>query len=429
MNKRATVIIGAGAILDFDFADLVVPSTSNITDIVSKLTVRGLNSEESNIIRTIYCELKNKINEIPLRRGLSLPRFQHQINFEELFFVIEQLCAINGISKKENLIPSASPLWGYLVEQISSIQYPTIEYYQAQCAIIDKIMNIILDYDSKFNDNADYEKWYRLFWMGRPSQWDIFTFNYDTTVESSLGSFEDGFEDAKDDKMEYERFNPNKLYKNASRVSTLHHLHGCINYSELNPSQFAFVHSHRDMYKLHNSKDYQVQFCVQSPPNNQAYEQFVNSPIIIGQRKLDKLIYLPFSIYHANMVNKIIENPNLLIIGYSFGDLYANQLIERHKLIHGDNQRVVLIDKLPGYITNSRELYRHIENCLSGGLKLFLRRQFDYKITADFKINGLNIKDYTSPIYSDDGHTIMFINGFKNSISLHKDLIYSTLRI
>ena len=129
------------------------------------------------------------------------------------------------------------------------------------------------------------------------------------------------------------------------------------------------------------------------------------------------------------MVNKIIENPNLLIIGYSFGDLYANQLIERHKLIHGDNQRIVLIDKFPSYITNPRELYRHIENCLSGGLRQFLLRQFDYKTTADFKINGLNINDYTSPIYSDDRHAIMFINGFKNAISLHKDLIYSTLRI
>ena len=429
MDKRVTVIIGAGAILDFDFTDLVVPSTSNITDIVSKLTVQGLNSEVSNIIQAVYCELQNRINEIPLRRGLTLPRFQHSINFEELFFVIEQLYAINGISKKENLIPSASPLWGYLVEQIPLIQYPTTEYYRAPRAIVDKIMEIILDYDSKFKDNTDYEKWYRQFWRERVSQWDIFTFNYDTTIESSLGSFEDGFEDAKDNKMEYERFNPNKLYKNASRASTLHHLHGCINYSELNPSQFAFVHSHRDMYKLHNSERYQDMSSVQSPPNNQAYEQYVNSPIIIGQRKLDKQIYLPFSVYHANMVNKIIENPNLLIIGYSFGDLYANQLIERHKLIHGDNQRIVLIDKFPSYITNPRELYRHIENCLSGGLRQFLLRQFDYKTTSDFKINGLNINDYTLPIYSDDGHAIMFINGFKNAISLHKDLIYSTLRI
>ena len=44
---------------------------------------------------------------------------------------------------------------------------------------------------------------------------------------------------------------------------------------------------------------------VQSNPYNQANERYFNSPIIIGLRKLDKLTFLPFSVYHANLVNNV----------------------------------------------------------------------------------------------------------------------------
>ena len=36
-----------------------------------------------------------------------------------------------------------------------------------------------------------------------------------------------------------------------------------------------------------------------------------------------------------------------MIAGYSFGDLYVNQIIERMELIHGNSKRVVLIDWWP----------------------------------------------------------------------------------
>ena len=117
-----------------------------------------------------------------------------------------------------------------------------------------------------------------------------------------------------------------------------------------------------------------------------------------------------------------------MIVGYSFGDLYANQLIERHKLIHGDNQRIVLIDKFPTYIETKANLYRHIEDNLSGGLKMFLRRQLNYKLTPDFKIVGLDIAEYDSPIFSEDKRTLMFISGFKAAVK-HSELIYNFLRL
>jgi hypothetical protein len=425
MSNRTTVIIGAGAVLDFDFEGITFPSTSNITNIVSKLIVQGLDSSQSNIIPTIFNELNSRVNEVYIRRGL--PMLNYSVNFEELFFAIECLSSINNIYNNENLVPNASPLWGYLVEQIS-VRYPSIEYQRALIKIIYTIIGIIKEYDTKFCNDVRYETWYRNFWRDKLNKWDIFTFNYDTTVENSLKLYEDGFELADDTEREYEHFVPSKLYANNERHSTIHHLHGCIYYSELNPRQYEFEHSHRDMYKLHNPNDAILKIGIPSSPSTQAYERYVNSPIIIGQRKLDKQIYLPFSIYHANLANKILDNPNLLIVGYSFGDLYANQLIERHKLIHGDNQRIVLIDKFPTYIETKANLYRHIEDNLSGGLKMFLRRQFNYKLTPDFKIVGLDIAGYDSPIFSEDKRTLMFISGFKSAIK-HRELIYNFLRL
>ena len=147
MSNRTTVIIGAGAVLDFDFEGIAFPSTSNITSIVSKLIVQGLDSSQSNIIPTIFNELNSRVNEVYIRRGL--PMLNYSVNFEELFFAIECLSSINNIYNNENLVPNASPLWGYLVEQIS-VKYPSIEYQRALIKIIYTIIGIIKEYDTKF---------------------------------------------------------------------------------------------------------------------------------------------------------------------------------------------------------------------------------------------------------------------------------------
>lgn len=136
---------------------------------------------------------------------------------------------------------------------------------------------------------------------------------------------------------------------------------------------------------------------------------------------------MPYSIYHANLANKIIKNPNLLIVGYSFGDLYINQLIERHRLIHRTNQKVILIDKFPEYVESSTSLYKFLTHNVNGGMKNFLSRQLNYGISPELKIQGLNIKSHDLPIISDDQCTMLLINGFKSSAIEHHKEIYNFL--
>lgn len=428
MNQRTTVIIGAGAILDFNFDNIILPSTANITDIISKLTVHGLDNENSTIIPTIYAEINQIIKNINNR----YVKF-NDLNFEELYSIIEHLWSINVVSNKNTdygsriYSPRAIPLYGYFLNLQQNIDYPNIEYERALICIVRTIIDIIYQYNKRFQDNILVESWYRQFWSNRLNTWDIFTLNYDTTIENSLTEFEDGFESVPN--KDYEHFNPTKLYNNAKLLSTIHHLHGCINYAEFNPVEFEFEHSNRDMYKLANWNlellNKYLDF--QSPPSNQTYSQYINSPIIVGQRKLDKLIYLPYSIYHANLANKIIKNPNLLIVGYSFGDLYINQLIERHRLIHRTNQKVILIDKFPEYVESSTSLYKFLTHNVNGGMKNFLSRQLNYGISPELKIQGLNIKSHDLPIISDDQCTMLLINGFKSSAIEHHKEIYNFL--
>lgn len=416
MTHRTTVIIGAGAILDFNFDTITFPSTSNITNIISKLKIEGLYDKESNIISTIY----SAVNQI-IEKSSNIT-----INFEELYSLLEHLWTINTISNKNTdygsriYSPRAIPLYGHFVDLQKHIDFPDIEYERALIHIIMTVTNIINQYNQKFEENILYEGWYRQFWKNGVNKWDIFTLNYDTTIENSLTEYEDGFESVHN--TNYEHFNPRKLYKNSKQLSTIHHLHGCINYVELNPIEFQFEHSNRDMYKLTNCNlelmNKYLDF--QCPPITQTHSQYINSPIIIGQRKLDKQTFLPYSIYHANLANKIIQNQNLLIIGYSFGDLYINQLIERHKLIHGKNQKVIIIDKFPEHINSHVDLYQFLTNKINGNMRNFLLRQFNFGITSDLKIRGLNIKSHDSPIYSEDQCTMLIINGFKSAATEHK---------
>ena len=90
MNQRTTVIIGAGAVLDFNYDDITFPSTANITDTISKLEIEGLYYKESKVISTLYSEINKIIDNSN----------NNKVNFEELYSLLEHLWTINTISNK-----------------------------------------------------------------------------------------------------------------------------------------------------------------------------------------------------------------------------------------------------------------------------------------------------------------------------------------
>lgn len=366
MSDRTTAILGAGTVLDFDFTGIEKPTTSNITKICKEQKIQDFNNEELYLIRHIYDKIVDVAKLEYKKHHYDVRSFSPNITFEDLFEVIETLYSYNSTWRHEHYPIS---IISALVK--SDLNFESIEYYNSLIAIVRTIINIVNAYDERFRINGR-ESWYKVFWKEFKGRLDVFNFNYDTTIETSLGEFNDGFVRFAPN---CDRFEPDILWNADDSISSVNHLHGCIFFADLNPSITENYYSHRDLYKLYSVKDVLTLLGHYWMPHNQVGDYIFYTPIITGLKKTDKICYMPHSIYHANLVKKIIENPSLLICGYSFGDLYANQILERHKLIHDKNQKVVIVDKWPDYVNDSNvRLYRYYMDHTSEGLKEFVAR-------------------------------------------------------
>ena len=366
MSDRTTAVLGAGSVLDFDFTGIEKPTTANITKICTEQKIQDFNNEDLYLIRHIYDKIVDVAKSEYKKLHPDVRNISPIITFEDIFEVIETLYSYNSTWRHEHYPIS---LISALVK--SDLNFESIEYYRSLIAIIKTIINIVDAYDRNFKFDGR-ELWYKHFWKSFKGKLDVFNFNYDTTIEASLGKYNDGFVEFT---PLYKRFEPKMLWKNVDDISTVNHIHGCILYTDANPKPAEFHYSHRDLYKYYNVEDVMSMLGRQWMPHNQVKDCIFYSPIITGLKKTDKICYMPHSIYHANLVKKIIENRSLLICGYSFGDLYSNQILERHKLIHDKNQRVVIVDKWPDYVNESTvSLYRYYMDNTSEGLKGFVSR-------------------------------------------------------
>lgn len=420
MNNRTIAILGAGAVLDFDFNGIEKPTTANITRICTEQKVQGLYVEEIDLIRQIYEKIETAVKTEYLRLHPAVRHYKSNLSFEDLFEVIETLYSYNNTWNHEHYPIS---LISALVN--SEIHFESIEYFRSMLAIVKTIVDIVDAYDKKFrSDNC--ELWYKHFWKSFNGQIDIFNFNYDTTIENSLEKYNDGFVGFTQD---YERFEPEVLWNADSATPTVNHLHGCILYADVNPKPVEFYYNHRDLYKFYSVEGWKSIFGYHWMPRNQVGDNIFYTPIVTGLKKTDKLCYMPHNIYHAHLVKKIIENPSLLICGYSFGDLYANQILERHKLIHNKNQRVVIIDKWPDYVNDENvSLYRYYMDHTSSGFKEFAARITEGGIApleTFRRFDHISNDCWQSP----NSSLRLYTRGMKNAVMNHADDILEFLNM
>ena len=423
--KRITTIVGAGAVLDFDYSynGNKKPTTAYITDSIKDLKVKRIDNSESDLICQVYKTVVKKMTSIYRKRGL---RKEYVLNFEELYFLIESLLSYTETDIGYFDPYGRAPLSALLSINEELVSYSHVEYSRALGAISGKITDIIDQYDMHFRKYPESEQWYRRFWQ-EESKFDIFSFNYDTTIEQSIGDYVDGFELIEDNPDGISSFNPNKLFQNAKGLSTIQHLHGCICYSGCKPIECDKTHSYRDMFKtkcVHDALNFAIGYYQED--KTQAREFYENSPILVGLRKLDKMTFMPSSIYHANLVCKLMQNQGLLIVGYSFGDLYVNQLLQRRLLMAGEDHRLVIIDSFPKYVNSALSLRSYIYDKMGKMLNFlepFLRFSFDDK----FKVQGVDFTSYDDPIYSEDHKCMLLICGFREAVERHSKTIMNFL--
>ena len=427
MGNGVTIIVGAGAVLDFDHKGLF-PSVKNITEEVLKLSIQKVAGGERPLLREINDYIVRKLNQVgrPEINRYNPP----QLNFESLLHVIEMCISYSSCWHKEFTSWPALPEFGTLIQPddfLKDIQ--TYEYIRAAYGLQKTVMSIINQYDAAFCADTSAEQWYRDFWISLSGRSNIFNLNYDNTIENSLGEYEDGFQPIKDGE-DYSRFSAKRYYENLRGVSTVAHLHGQILFSEAR--EYPLEYSIRDMVK---NRDYEIacknRIGRQQNPSNQAKEEYEHPDIVSGLRKTEKMTFTPNNVYLSDLTRKVIENNRLMIIGYSFGDLYLNEILGLGIAAHGDDFKVVIIDKYPSYINSYTSLFQHVAHRCNPQEFTFISRLAKDGLYIEIGQTEfpLIVGEYGEPVVSRNGKLMMCISGFKDAVVNHKDEIFDFLGI
>ena len=427
MNDAVTIIVGAGAVLDFDHKG-IFPSVKNITDEVLKLSIQKVDGGERLLLHELNKQIVEELKKVgrPEINRLNPP----QLNFESLLHVIEMCIAYSGCWHGEYVSWSALPEFGTLIqpdEFLKDIQ--TSDYIRAAFCLQTTVMNIVNQYDASFGEDTSTEKWYRDFWKSLSGRSNIFNLNYDNTIENSIGEYEDGFPPVKDGE-EYSRFSARRYYENRRGVSTIAHLHGQILFSEAR--SFPFEYSVRDMVKNRNYETAcKNRIGGQSYPSNQAKEEYVQPYIVSGSRKTEKMTFAPNNMYLSDLVRKVIENNRLMVVGYSFGDLYLNEILGLGMAAHGDDFKVVIIDKYPSYINSYTSLFQHVAHRCNPQAYTFVSRLVKDRLYVEIgqKEYPIVVEEYGEPMVSRNGKLMMCIGGFKDAVVNHKETILEFLGV
>jgi hypothetical protein len=410
-----TVFIGSGALIQIG-----APSTSELTRIV-KLKEQHFGG--------ISIPLINEISKI-----LDKYYAPYSCNFEDIFYVLEMLeTYLIGSYRNahQKFKPPFAPFVDlqalndifskYKAELEKFAVSPSLFISSAKSDLIKVIGGQIYQFNKKPIPN-----WFSSFWkkVAQTSTANIATLNYDCSLEQVLQSYNDGFEDTG---YGFYRFNPASLNNNNA---TILHLHGCILYgygSPPNKNEYLLIDNREDLSKFNKYEESVITWTPRWEHRAQTKDETIIGPIITGLRKTDKLIAYPYSFYYNWLTNSIIENGSLLIIGYSFGDIHFNSVLERILRLH-KNCKIVVID----YINFSRF------PCDNPGsfdgwpfdasdarveiFSKFLKTSAPLTTLTNYKIQKGH------PAVSDDGNTRIYLAGFKNAAENFGDDIIDFLK-
>lgn len=419
-NPRVTMIMGAGAVLDMNFpCGMVVPTTWNITEEVRKPYDDTFNKDTKiTIVNDIYEVLREKL---PADLNIWwVENSQPNIHFEILFHVLEQLKAYDSAWNVNNHNPHSFPYFAPFTS--ANFSFNSSDLYQVMPQFILRIMEIVNAYDVYFKYDNKNEDWYREFFKS-DFKWDVFNLNYDTTVEECLDKYEDGFEHIEGRTEAI--FRPQKLLLNSEKLSTINHIHGCVNYYYKNDANDDLFDTNiHDLYLYPSFNDVKCRLPGrgQSNPSSQNNEEYLAGPIITGLRKTEKLMCMPYDFYHANLYKAIVSSNALVIVGYSFGDLYINNLINRMHAVWKGAERIVVIDKWDGrrIMGYKNQLIKYLETLPKGEIEFLLMMSGCECIGQ--MVNEFIDPDIFHPKYSKNKSLMLITSGMKVASSIQDDI-------
>ena len=416
--------MGAGVPLGFQLPmEVTVPSTWNITTEVRKNYQSIFQDSPVTIVEDMYQHL---LANLPAPADPLAHNPQPYVHFELLFHVMEMYLSYANVWGGNNNNPDIYPVFAPFVSAAKQYDLNTLRSIMSDFIL--RIMDLVKGYDNYFSTNPPAEQWYRDFFQQAPWKWDVYNFNYDTTVEQSLVDYEDGFDNILG--QNYKQFLPQKLMSNPNSLSTVNHLHGCIHFfydRATNHEIYKYVHGDLFCYPDYDTVRGMYVGRSQSQPTNQTNEELYAGPIVTGLRKTDKLICIPYDYYHTNLGKSLLHSSRLLIAGYSFGDLYMNQQLKRMGLIHGDNRRIVLIDFWKQQDVDQYGPDNYMMCKIPHNMQEFLMMMCEVSYAANLP-KVLGYKNTQTPMISSNGCLMLLVCGMRDAVTNYYGDIISFLK-
>ena len=405
-QSRLTVLLGAGAMME-----VTSLSCSSITQKVI--------SKQQKIFRNDKWESVPFLNFVYEHLKAYYYKESTNVNFEDVFHALEMWCSLKT-AEDEQAVKAFRSVFGMFCDVKEDFaQIPTTLIYKGLQDLVDTVIEDVAAFESDVDRNVWFSNFFEVLQQKMPL--DIFTLNYDTWLEQILRDYNDGFSPICDT---HQRFSANKLFCSSDNRSTINHLHGQICFTTHLPTgskRFLtdgwYKANDYDLIRKLNIHPKHIGYMAKT----QAAEQIYQFPIITGLRKNDKIMMPPFDSYYMHLHQQLRSNANLLIVGYGFGDLYINSLLNQFRHFHGDDGKVICI----GYLNPKAWVHNVADMPLSTSMKQSIYSMFGDP-ALPHRFLGF---DYSDHIDSADGNSKLYLGGFKKTASMYADEILRFLTL
>ena len=405
MLQRITAFLGAGAVIEIGG-----PTSYELTKLVKKkkqtyLIKHPPSMKYVRFIKDIATRLDNNSKD-------------SKANFEGIFHTLEMLSSYSS-GLNSGTIRRYRPSITSFTAPIDKKWFDDFLIIAAKFDLVSIVGDRVYNY-CKYFDSTNKDKWFSNFWNKalNTNRIDVATLNYDYCFDliSSTTNIDDGYYLLQNG---ISRFDIKSFFKNDS--NKILNLHGNIKYGYNNiddPNKYSFDEDFEDLYKFNNYPTAKITWFSRSSTRTQSQDSTVVGPIITGLRKTDKLLPIPYSAYYNYFYKSIINNPRLLIIGYSFSDLHFNNILERFTSIHGDKGKAVLIV----YMKDPDEWHTEpfVMNWINNEIHSFIA-----KCTHDSR--PFKSLVYKNPFISQKGNFRIYFEGTKKSLINYGDDIIDFL--
>jgi hypothetical protein len=297
-------------------------------------------------------ELSNAVQALPLSKKIieairSQSRYPDPLNFEDALFVLEELEAYLDPTSRLRAVRDMKPFfeWSAILRDIPA---DWRLFRKERFAVLE----LLHEHLSRINADGR-QPLYR--WL-KPlaERYDLhwFTLNYDILADETINAISLDV-----DKKWYDGFDPLTLgfrpdqYPAAESVFGpihlwLSHLHGSLlfGYRDMAPyyahgAPLEIIRMRTPAEAIENWRIYHQSFV--DGHDDDFSEGNIISPLLSGQRKIEKLYSQPYSNYFQAFASSLLGSPHLMLIGYGGLDFHINNWIDQYFRTHNDKTRVI----------------------------------------------------------------------------------------